>query len=189
MLLPALNQAREKARKANCTSNLKQIGLAIAMYADLYGQKIPFTGTVTDVSEDHFALLQNTVQSQRIFVCPSDSRVGIKAAKDWTGNPGGFIEHSATSPHCSYSISHSLTWQDVAADSIVALERVGTTANGAELLNPASVLKGSKWINGNHKSDGGNILFNDGHLEFKNALPSDIRDGSNGTVTPQSNPT
>jgi len=34
MLLPALNQAREKARRANCLSNLKQLGLGIAMYAD-----------------------------------------------------------------------------------------------------------------------------------------------------------
>ena len=29
MLLPALNQAREKGRSATCVSNLKQIGLAI----------------------------------------------------------------------------------------------------------------------------------------------------------------
>ena len=32
MLLPALNNAREKGRAASCTSNLKQIGLALAMY-------------------------------------------------------------------------------------------------------------------------------------------------------------
>ncbi|MFH0796258.1 MAG: DUF1559 domain-containing protein [Candidatus Omnitrophota bacterium] len=34
MLLPALSQAREKARQASCISNLKQIGLAFVMYAD-----------------------------------------------------------------------------------------------------------------------------------------------------------
>jgi len=33
MLLPALAKAREKARQATCFSNLKQIGLALAMYA------------------------------------------------------------------------------------------------------------------------------------------------------------
>ena len=34
MLLPALSAARERARSANCTSNLKNIGLATTMYAD-----------------------------------------------------------------------------------------------------------------------------------------------------------
>ena len=33
MLLPALSAARERARMANCTSKLKQIGLAMHMYA------------------------------------------------------------------------------------------------------------------------------------------------------------
>ncbi|MFH1903328.1 MAG: DUF1559 domain-containing protein [Candidatus Omnitrophota bacterium] len=36
MLLPALSQAREKARAANCMNNLKQIGLAQLMYAGDY---------------------------------------------------------------------------------------------------------------------------------------------------------
>src|SRR5258708_22257079 len=34
LLLPALSQAKEKARTIVCLSNLKQIGLAITMYAD-----------------------------------------------------------------------------------------------------------------------------------------------------------
>ena len=34
MLLPALNKARERARTASCLSNMKQCGLAFAMYAD-----------------------------------------------------------------------------------------------------------------------------------------------------------
>ncbi len=34
MLLPALNQARERARTANCVSNLKQIGLISMNYMD-----------------------------------------------------------------------------------------------------------------------------------------------------------
>ena len=36
MLLPALSQAREKARQAKCISNLKQLGLALMMYAEDY---------------------------------------------------------------------------------------------------------------------------------------------------------
>ena len=34
MLLPALSQAREKARQASCTNNLKQLGLTWLMYAE-----------------------------------------------------------------------------------------------------------------------------------------------------------
>ena len=34
MLLPALNNAREKGRSASCISNLKQVGLRNAMYSD-----------------------------------------------------------------------------------------------------------------------------------------------------------
>ena len=38
MLLPALNQTREKAKSAQCISNLKQIGIMSASYSNDYHQ-------------------------------------------------------------------------------------------------------------------------------------------------------
>src|SRR5215471_12468261 len=42
LLLPALSSAKEKGRKIACTSNLRQIGIAIHAYASDYNGKIPF---------------------------------------------------------------------------------------------------------------------------------------------------
>ena len=36
MLLPALNSAKEKSRSSNCTNNLRQLGIMMAMYIDTF---------------------------------------------------------------------------------------------------------------------------------------------------------
>lgn len=41
MLLPALSNAREKARQATCMNNLRQIGLAIHLYAGDFEDWLP----------------------------------------------------------------------------------------------------------------------------------------------------
>jgi prepilin-type N-terminal cleavage/methylation domain-containing protein/prepilin-type processing-associated H-X9-DG protein len=42
ILFPVFAQAREKARATTCVSNLKQAGLAVAMYAQDYDEVLPF---------------------------------------------------------------------------------------------------------------------------------------------------
>ena len=44
MLLPAIQAARESARRANCSNNLKQLGTGIQLYADRNGEQIPPSG-------------------------------------------------------------------------------------------------------------------------------------------------
>ena len=42
ILLPALNSARERGRRASCISNLRQIGLAAVAYTEDYDGKFPY---------------------------------------------------------------------------------------------------------------------------------------------------
>ena len=76
MLLPALSAARERARSASCISNLKNIGLALRMYADSNKGYYP---RVNDAGRWPVKLvdggyLQSAGKGKRgIFGCPSDS--------------------------------------------------------------------------------------------------------------------
>jgi prepilin-type N-terminal cleavage/methylation domain-containing protein len=43
MLLPALSRAKDRAQRASCTNNLRQIGLGLYLYADTAGDRLPRT--------------------------------------------------------------------------------------------------------------------------------------------------
>jgi prepilin-type N-terminal cleavage/methylation domain-containing protein len=59
LLLPVLAAAKEKGRKAACLSNLRQIGIAIELYATDYSGKIPY-GPVAPAFTSPFDLYPST---------------------------------------------------------------------------------------------------------------------------------
>jgi len=75
MLLPVLSRAREKARAAVCLSNLKQIGLGVAMYINDYNEFFPYTGKCWNhisTGPSYAELLIPYIKNVRLYQCPSN---------------------------------------------------------------------------------------------------------------------
>jgi prepilin-type N-terminal cleavage/methylation domain-containing protein/prepilin-type processing-associated H-X9-DG protein len=85
LLLPALNQAREKAKQIFCVNNLKQWGMAVNYYAD------DNNGFLLSCYEDHSSKkwwmnnLNSNYTLGKILLCPSDN-TGLKT---WIDFPDG----------------------------------------------------------------------------------------------------
>jgi prepilin-type N-terminal cleavage/methylation domain-containing protein/prepilin-type processing-associated H-X9-DG protein len=70
MLLPALNAAREKARRISCASNLKQIGLAVRMYSQEYNEKYP-APAVAAITAYEMLRSGGYLENTKIYTCPT----------------------------------------------------------------------------------------------------------------------
>jgi prepilin-type N-terminal cleavage/methylation domain-containing protein/prepilin-type processing-associated H-X9-DG protein len=84
ILFPVFAQAREKARQSSCTSNAKQIGTALLMYAQDYDEQYPsaFYGfSASGTSLGWPVLAQPYIKNVQVFRCPSVPQI--------TGNPPG----------------------------------------------------------------------------------------------------
>ena len=69
ILFPVFGQARDKARQTTCVSNLKQIGLAVLMYAQDYDNTLPVSGPFdTYIATTR---MQPYIKNRQIFKCPS----------------------------------------------------------------------------------------------------------------------
>ena len=92
LLLPALQSAREMGRRIKCVSNLRQIGLAITMYADDYDGWLPcarYSGRFA-----FYYLVNEGYIKAGVLKCPTESFT-INWTPDWETKVGYMYEHCA----------------------------------------------------------------------------------------------
>src|ERR1035437_10072425 len=143
----------DKSERNVCLNNLKQIGLAIAMYADEdRHHRCPVNGDPPTVIGS-MRLLTNLITHATILHCPYNTHGFAEA--DFT---------KLTRKSVDYSYVPNLIWEEV-PDSPVAADRIYSTQ------------KGGHWpISGNHKNAGGNVLYSDGHVSWNNSLSAPLKD-------------
>ena len=119
MLLPALGQAKEKSKRTQCLSNLKQQGVANTMYRDDYQDEFPTANpdvvatyysyggkqgteyTVTNRLINPYVTISGSVSTnsegaERVFRCPSDNGA---TAGSWPSNRKPSIYDTFGSSH------------------------------------------------------------------------------------------
>jgi prepilin-type N-terminal cleavage/methylation domain-containing protein len=86
LLLPTLGKVRERGRQSVCSGNLKQIGLAVSMYAGDWNEYFPgaISGNCKFINnlEPYTGIPYVSNTSPKIYFCPSD-----KYREDFTADP------------------------------------------------------------------------------------------------------
>ena len=176
MLLPALQQAREKARRINCASNLKQIGTAMKTYSIDADSKLPSIptkigggGPEINTMKGHEALEilrgNDYLSDYAVFTCPSSITATGSGTNPLTYEGDG--GSAAATPNLSYASNLGMIEGDSQtygrADSGLAADLAGQTYKKGAGVGEAYDAVKSNGGNANH-TNFGNILFQGGHV-------------------------
>ena len=184
MLLPALNRAKEKGRHIVCISNLKQLGIAVMLYADDHNNNMPATPDTNTVWASSPDFCSNITLGQisdpysilPILNCPTadaDESYGV-----WAFLPDhklGYNMNTRIYFWCSihqYTHRHtSLAYYSRPTETILMTDGDG----GGTDFPPASPLDGLFNVEFRHNL-GFDILWLDGHVIFryKPILPTEL---------------
>lgn len=160
MLLPALNQAREKARRISCTSNLRQIGQTLKQYSIDYADRFPCGNTINaGDSKTGLELLRKNdyLTDYGVYTCASTTTA------QGTGTVAlGYVIAGTIAANCDYAYAGGMMEGD---SQVFGRSDSGIAADIGYAL-PASMGNAST-RNGNaaNHSDFGNILFQGGHVQ------------------------
>lgn len=91
ILFPVFAKAREKARQTACTSNLKQLGLAIAQYTQDFDELYPPDGVAVGANQSWCGMINPYVKAGNdgIYRCPSNPNNGHRSdgsSSDYVAN-------------------------------------------------------------------------------------------------------
>ena len=179
MLLPALQQAREKARRINCASNLKQIGTALKSYSIDADSKLPAIPTRIGTSTtqittaegwESFEILRGNdyLSDYAVFTCPSS--ITATGSGTNTLKYEGDGTTAALTPNLSYAGNLGMIEGDSQtygrADSGIAADLAGSKYGSGIDAASAQFSNGG---NSNH-TNFGNILFQGGHVTGFNGV-------------------
>jgi len=161
MLMPAVNRAREQARRSNCRNNLRQIGLALQMWESDHGN---YPRKECSAGDNHacaslLGLFYKTryIDNPLVFHCPSDP--DISESDCMSLNPNTMYGDSSVDTlrnlrtKCSYGYDYT-----------VDTRSPGDVAIAADRPNTSDPHKNSP----NHEYAGQNVLFKGGRVEWKN---------------------
>lgn len=192
MLLPALSKAKEKGKKTYCFNNLKQMGLAMIMYAEDNNNRvprandpfwwqlyIPFLGGAS-ASRDQYGRV-------KVYTCPSypDKRqVVCYVVNGWQfSTPKDMVGSEITGPTSVSRVQIPVETVYFADNENAAWRPIFTSTNniiGGDDLNDVWAPDHLPYYsNGRNLSDtrrvaatrhgkGPNLLFFDGHAGWKN---------------------
>ncbi len=153
MLLPALNAAREKARRVSCTSNLKQIGLAVKQYTMDYSDRFPDKNGAPGLE---LLRLNDYLTDYGIYICPSTTHrkgSGSESLVDTSTGANGNQDGSTVGSTAvtSYAFAGGL------------IEGASTIYGNADSGIASDRCAYTSYKYSNHSAFG-NILFHDGHV-------------------------
>jgi len=140
-LTPAVQKAREKARRTSCASNLRQIGIGMHLYAADWSESFPSLGLAPGMP-NLAPLFTSYVDTLQVLKCPSDSSVTVPAA---------------TNDGSSYAYYAGCDEADISTMPIVSDDGVGDATVGTLVAAD------------NHTINGVNVLFVGGHVRWISA--------------------